>query len=239
MLKTFWVAVFYQPFYNLLILGVSVLPNGDFGVAVILLTILIKFALFPLNQRAIEGQIKMNSVQGQVSEIKAKVTDKVEQNKQIIALYKEKGINPFSGCLPMVAQMFVLIALYRAFLGVLNIIHPATLYSFVHQPSLVNLHFLGLVDLSSKRSIIFALLVGATQYMQAKPTGTGIQADVARGMQSQMTYTLPLMTAGFSYFLFPSAVALYWITSNIFTIAQELYTVKKMRRQEMTSQTTG
>ncbi len=237
MLHTFWTAVFYQPFYNMLILGASFLPNGDFGIAIILLTILIKFALFPLNQRAIEGQIKMNSVQDEVAAIKERVTDKVEQNKQVFALYKEKNISPFSSCLPMIIQLIVLVALYRGFLGILGIIPAATLYSFVHMPASINLHFLGLIDLSAKRSIIFALLVGATQFVQAKlmqgrqakPTGTGMQAEFARNMQVQMTYGLPIMTAGFSYFLFPSAVALYWITSNIFTIGQELYTRRKLR----------
>jgi YidC/Oxa1 family membrane protein insertase len=239
MLHTFWTAVFYQPFYNLLILLVGALPNGDFGVAVILITVIIKLILFPLNQRAIEGQIKMNSVQGEVAHIKETITDKVEQNKQVFALYKEKNISPFSSCMPLLIQAVVLIALYEAFLGILKIRVPAQLYSFVHELALINLHFLGVIDLSTKRSIIFALLVGITQFIQAKlmqgrqakPTGKGMQAEFARNMQVQMTYGLPIMTAGLSYFLFPSAVALYWITSNIFTIGQELYTREKMKKQ--------
>ena len=241
MLATFWTAVFYQPFYNIMIIGISVLPNGDLGIAIILLTIIIKLALFPLNQKAIEGQIKMNSVQGEVNAIKERVTDKVEQNKQVFALYKEKNISPFSSCLPLLVQAIVLIALYRAFLGILGIIHPAVLYPFVHQTGMINLHFLGFIDLSSKRSIVFAILVGVTQLIQAKlmqgrqakPTGTGMQAEFARNMQTQMIYGLPIMTAGLSYFLFPSAVALYWITSNIFTIGQELYTRRKMKGKSL------
>jgi YidC/Oxa1 family membrane protein insertase len=237
MLHTFWTAIFYQPFYNALIFGIGILPRGDLGLAVIILTLIIKFALFPLNQRAIEGQIKMNSVQDEVAAIKANVTDKTEQNKQIFALYKDRNISPFSSCMPLLIQAVVLIALYRAFLGILTIVQPAALYSFVHQPALVNLHFLGFIDLSVKHSIIFALLVGVTQFVQAKlmqsrqakPTGTGMQAEFARNMQVQMIYGLPIMTAGLSYFLFPSAVALYWITSNIFTIGQELYTRRKMK----------
>jgi YidC/Oxa1 family membrane protein insertase len=237
MLATFWNAVFYQPFYNALILGVAFLPNGDFGLVVIIVTVIIKIILFPLNQKAIEGQIRMNSVQGEVEEIKQRVTDKVEQNKQIFALYKEKNISPFASCLPLLVQAVVLIALYRAFLGVLGDIAPAALYSFAIQPDTINLNFLGFIDLSTKHSIIFALLVGVTQFIQAKlmqnrqakPTGTGMQAQFARNMQLQMLYGLPIMTAGLSYFLFPSAVALYWITSNIFTIGQELYTRRKMR----------
>lgn len=237
MLSTFWNAVFYQPFYNALIVGIAFLPNGDFGLVVIIITIIIKLILFPLNQKAIEGQIKMNSVQGEVDAIKQRVTDKVEQNKQIFALYKEKNISPFSSCLPLLVQAVVLIALYRAFLGVLGDITPAALYSFAQQPASINLNFLGIIDLSAKHSIIFALLVGGTQFVQAKlmqgrqskPTGDGIQAQFARNMQLQMLYGLPIMTAGLSYFLFPSAVALYWITSNIFTIGQELYTKRKFK----------
>lgn len=240
MLATFWNAVFYQPFYNTLILGVAFLPNGDFGLVIIVVTVIIKIILFPLNQKAIEGQIRMNSVQGEVEEIKARVTDKVEQNKQIFAFYKEKKISPFSSCLPLLIQAVVLIALYRAFLGVLGDIPAATLYSFAHQPASINLNFLGFIDLSTKHSIIFALLVGVSQFIQAKlmqsrqakPSGTGMQAQFARNMQIQMTYGLPIMTAGLSYFLFPSAVALYWITSNIFTIGQELYTQRKFKLEK-------
>jgi YidC/Oxa1 family membrane protein insertase len=235
MLKSLWTAVLYQPLYNILILIISIMPGGDVGLAVILLTVLVKLALFPLTQRSIEGQLKMKSVEADVAQIKATVTDKAEQNKQVFALYKERKINPFSSCLLVLIQIPIIIALYLVFLHGFATV-PVKLYSFVHAPATFNLHFFGLVDLA-KKSIVLAILAGVTQFIQGKlaqgrqgkPAGEGMQKDFARSMQVQMMYFLPIMIVFIAYRV-SAAVALYWITSNIFTIGQELYTRRKMRK---------
>lgn len=237
MLKTLWTTVLYQPIYNAFILLVSIMPNNDVGLAIILITVVIKIILFPLTQRMIDSQVKMNVIQPEIEKIKKEYPNKLEQAKATQELYKKHKVNPFSSCLPLIIQMIVLIALYQVFRGILNEVSVPSLYSFVTNPSKINMEFLGFIDLSAKKNLIFALLAGGTQFLQAKlmekrqtkPSGEGMQAEIQRSMQTQMTYLMPVMMGGISYF-FPAAVALYLITSNIFTVAQELYTIRKLRK---------
>jgi YidC/Oxa1 family membrane protein insertase len=129
----------------------------------------------------------------------------------------------------------VIIALYWVFLHGFGGSSAAMPYSFVHSPETFNMKFLGLFDLTQK-SIILAIIAGATQYIQGilaqgrqgKPSGEGMAGQFAKTMQTQMLYVLPIMIAVIAYRV-SAAVALYWITSNIFTIGQELYTRHKMK----------
>lgn len=234
MLHTLWNTIFYRPLYNLLLLGISFMPNGDVGLAVILLTILVKLILFPLTQRSIESQMRMKALEPELNRIKTTVTDKAEQNRQTYALYKEKKVNPFSSCLLVLVQLPVIIALYWVFLKGFDVATAAP-YSFVHLPESFNLRFLGFFDLGT-RSIVLAVIAGITQYIQGvlaqgrqgKSSAEGMAGQFAQTMQTQMLYVLPIMIAVIAYRV-SAAVALYWITSNIFTIGQELYTRHKMK----------
>lgn len=236
MLKSIWTAALYQPLYNLFILILSVMPGGDAGLAIVILTVITKVVLFPLNQRMIESQIKLSNLQPEIDRIKKDYPDKMEQAKKTQEFYKTNKINPFSSCLPLLVQIFVLIALYQVFRGIVGLAELPSLYAFVTAPESINLHLFGFIDLSTKHNIVFAILTAATQFFQArlmqkrqkKPEGDGMQHQIARSMQSQMVYTMPLMMAFISY-IFPTAVALYLITSNIFTIGQEMYTLRKLR----------
>lgn len=238
MLKTLWTVALYQPMYNLLILIILLMPHGDVGLAVILLTIIVKLILFPLTQRSIYSQLKMKEIEPELNAIKEKHKDnKVQQNKEVYALYKERKINPFSSCLLVFIQIPIIIALYLVFIRGFSGVAPATLYSFVHAPAQFNMHLFGIFDIS-KRSMVFAGLAGVTQFIQSKlmqgrqskPYGDGMQAQLAKSMQVQTLYFLPIMIVFIAYRV-SAAVALYWITSNIFTIGQELYTARKMRQR--------
>ena len=234
MLHTLWNSIFYRPLYNLLLGIIAIMPGADVGLAVITLTILVKLVLFPLTQKSIYSQMEMKELEPEIAAIKAKTTDKTEQNKLTYALYKEKKVNPFSSCLLILVQLPVIIALYWVFLHGFATA-AAIPYSFVHAPETFNLHFLGFLDLAQK-SIYLALLAGITQYIQgylaqgrqSKPSGEGMAGQFAKTMQTQMLYMLPVMIAIIAYRV-SAAVALYWITSNIFTIGQELYTRQKMK----------
>ena len=235
-MSSLWNAIFYRPLYNLLLMFVAVLPNGDVGLAVILLTLIVKLILFPLTQKSIESQIKMKALEPELNKIKEQYPDKAEQSKATFALYKEKKISPFSSCLLVLVQLPVIIALYWVFLkGLGTGAVPAT-YSFVHLPAAYNMKFLGLFDIG-KKSIVFALIAGVTQYFQGylaqKRTGKVSGSENAAGqfaqtMQTQMLYVLPVMIVLIAYRV-SAAVALYWITSNLVTIGQELYTRNKMK----------
>ena len=106
----------YRPLFNVLILFYQYVPGHDFGLAVIILTILIKLIFYPLGIKAIKSQKELSGLQPKIKEIQEKYKDnKEQQTKEVMALYKKERINPFSGCLPLLIQLPVLLALYRVF----------------------------------------------------------------------------------------------------------------------------
>lgn len=212
---------------------VSVVPGGDVGVAVVLLTVLVKIILFPLSQHQIRNQAAMNILAPELEKIKKSGASKEEQARQTFELYKKHKTNPFSGCLAIVPTLLVIIALYSVFIKGVNF-DGGLLYSFVPAPKHINMLFLGLIDLS-KASLILAILAGLSQYFQAHfmpklPTSTtnpagsagSLQASFGKSMNMQMKYILPFIIAFIAY-KYSGVVALYLITSNIFTIGQQLY----------------
>lgn len=234
MLSNLWNAILYKPLVNILALIIAIIPGGDLGIAVIVLTILVKLALFPLSQRSIESQAKMNLLAPELDKIKKSGASKEEQAKLTFELYKQNKTNPFSGCLLILIQLPIIFALYYVFLKELNF-DNGLLYSFVKAPENINMHFLGLIDIASKNNIILAILAGISQFFQAqlmpKPaisnnTSGSFQDSFAKSMQVQMKYIFPVMVA-FIAFSVSGAVALYWVTSNIFAIGQQIYINKK------------
>ena len=236
--------LFYDPIYNGLIFLIDIVPLSDVGIAIILITVLVKLILFPISQKAVRTQFLMRGLQPQLERIKKKYAkDKQEQARKTMDLYKEKGINPFSGILLIFIQIPIILALYWVFFrGGLPIIEPSLLYSFVKVPSVVNMEFLWVSDIAG-RSIILALLASVTQYFQINLTmpplkprnsNASLKEDLARSFQLQMRYVMPLIVFGVAYFI-SAAIALYWATSNLFAIAQEIFVLKKHRKQkEMT-----
>ncbi|MCX6751266.1 MAG: YidC/Oxa1 family membrane protein insertase [Candidatus Nomurabacteria bacterium] len=231
-----WNTFLYGPLFNALAFLVSIVPGGDVGIAVILLTIIVKTVLFPLSQRSIESQIKMNLLAPELKKIKDSGTSKEEQAKQTFELYKHHKTNPFSGCLLVLIQIPIIFALYYVFLKELNF-QSTLLYPFIHAPEDINMLFLGILDISQKGLIILAVLAGLSQYFQArlmpKPvvqnkTDSSFQENLTNSMQTQMKYVFPFVIAFIAYSV-SGAVALYWITSNIFAIGQQIYANKKKK----------
>ncbi|MFA6430625.1 MAG: YidC/Oxa1 family membrane protein insertase [Candidatus Paceibacterota bacterium] len=226
---------FYAPLYNGLILLLAYIPFINVGVAVILFTCIVKVALFPLSKKSIRTQLEMKKMEPEMNEIKAKYKDnKQAQAEKIMALYKEKNLNPFSGIALMFIQLPVLIALYYVFLrgGLPNIDHNV-LYSFVKAPDMVNMMFFG-IDIT-KTSTIFAVFAALAQFFQmqltipktpkkAKIKGQkdDFKDELAKSMNMQMKYVMPVII-----FLvarsFPVVVSLYLITGSVFAIGQEFY----------------
>jgi YidC/Oxa1 family membrane protein insertase len=236
----------YQPFYNGLIFLISLIPAGDVGVVVILFTLLVKIALFPVSYRSIKTQVKMRKLEPEIRRIKEQYKhDKQQQATRLMALYKEKQLNPFSGFFLLFVQIPVILALYFLFLkGGLPDINTDLLYSFVPVPDNINMHFLGLVDISQK-NVILAVFAGISQFFQArimmnsptrkKPQNSSLRDDLARSMQMQMKYVLPIFI-GFVAYNLSAAVALYWTTSNLFAIAQEWYMRKNVKNEDSTQE---
>ncbi len=241
MIKYWFVLIIYQPLYNGLIFLMSVMPAHDAGLSVIIFTIFVKLLLFPLSQKAVKNQIEMKSLEGDLALIKEKHKDNREAHaKATMNLYKEKKINPFSGFFLALVQIPIILALYYIFYsGGLPKIDMSLLYSFIKAPD-INMHFLGLIDISAKGGYILAILVAFSQYLQVrfampplKPKVPGqapsVKDDLARTMNLQMRYFLPAVV-GVIAFNISGAVSFYWITSNLFAIGQEIYVRKHIRK---------
>lgn len=226
-----WNTFLYEPIYNTLVFIAQHIALKDVGLAVVILTILIRFLLMPISKKSIISQYKMRNLQPKLDAIKSKGLSKEQEAKEQFALYKEEKINPFSGCLYLLIQLPILFALYFSFIK--GIDQPTHLYSFLSTDGLKNM-FLGVIDIT-KPFLPFAILAGLTQGIQAflmpKPptnTNTGFQAQFTKSLSMQTKYILPIIIIFISAKL-ASAVALYWVITNIFSISQELYFRKTLK----------
>lgn len=232
MFKTAFFTAVYDPLYNGLVYLVDIVPGHDIGIAIIILTILVKIVLFPLSRQAIRTQIAMRAIAPEVEVIKEKLKDKQEeQARAIFALYRERNIRPFASFFLILIQFPVLFGLYWVFWkGGLPNVDMSLLYSFVPPPESVNMKFLGLIDMSG-RSILLAALAGLTQLAYArlsmgprkpreKSDNPSFSSDMAHSFDLQARYVLPIIVAGIAYTV-SAAIPLYWTASNIFMLAQE------------------
>ena len=239
MLGNIWNIVLFHPLINALAFLVSIIPGGDVGLAGIILTILVKIILFPLSQKSIESQAQMNILAPELNKIKASGASKEEQARLTFELYKIHKTNPFSGCLLVLIQIPIIFALYYVFFKGIKF-DSGVLYSFVHIPAHMNMIFLGILDIS-KKSLILAILAGISQYLQAyympKPpvsssTTASFQDSFTKSMNTQMKYIFPFIVAFIAYSI-SGAIALYWITSNLFMVGQQIYVKKKEFKLEV------
>jgi YidC/Oxa1 family membrane protein insertase len=241
MITHFFTVTFYQPLYNGLIFLFDILPWASAGIIVILFTIIVKLILFPLAIKATYAQMEMKEIEKDLKDIKEKYKDdKEQQTLKTVELYKEKNINPFAGFFVLIIQLPIVIALYRIFLvSGLPKIDTAMLYSFVHVPSYINMNLLFIGDIAQK-SVVLAVLAGISTFFQIKySTPVDISdkkdknnpADMMKMFQTQMKYFFPVLVFFISWSI-SAAVSLYWITSNVFTVLQELYMRKRVRKSK-------
>lgn len=237
----FFKIILFIPLYNLLIFITAIIPGGDLGLAIIILTLLVKLVIFPLYTKSVRTQIKLKSVEAKLKEIKEKYKDNLpEQSRQTMEIYRQEKINPFSTVIVLFIQIPIIISLFYVFRDSFTI-HTEILYSFITAPLQINTNFLGWFDLTASRNVILAALTGITQYLQVryslppspakdKKIGESFKEDLMRSMDLQMRYFMPLITT-FIAFTLPSAIALYWITSNSFSAIYELMVIKKIKRE--------
>ncbi len=237
LISTIFNEAFYRPLFNGLIFLYNAIPYHDFGVAIILLTLLIRFVLYPLNQKAIRSQKALSELQPQIKEIQAKhKSDRAKQSQALMELYRQNKINPASGCLPLLIQLPVLFALYRVFLNGLNPKNLKELYSFVSRPEIINPWFFGLIDLS-KSNWPMAILAGALTFIQSKmmipsQTKNPTAGDFSAMFSKQMVYLMPIMTVIIAWKL-PAGLALYWIVITLFGIGQQYLVTRKKNGKEL------
>ncbi len=231
--------ILYQPLFNALVFLYQYLPGRDFGVAVIVLTIIIRVLLYPLMVKSIKSQKVLSELQPKIKEIQQKYKDdKEKQTKEMMALYQKEKINPFGGCLPLLLQLPILIALYQVFWKGLQPGAMANLYSFVPNPGVIDPTFFGLINLAEV-SLVLAVIAGVTQFFQSKmlmpqnkkTDQTGQMAQFSGMMQKQMLYFFPIFTV-FILWKLPAAIGLYWIITALFSIGQQYLIFKPKMKGE-------
>jgi YidC/Oxa1 family membrane protein insertase len=230
-------AIFYKPIFNLLIFLYHAVPGSDIGIAIILLTVVIKLVLWPLSAKAMRSQKALTDIQPKMEEIRKQyASDKEAQAKALMELYSKEKVSPVSSCLPILVQLPVFIALYSSLSHGLKSSGFELLYPFVANPGTIDPTLLGLLDLA-KPSYILAILAGITQYFQAKmmvtkpqPKAPGAKdEDMLATMNKQMLYMMPALTAFIAWSL-PGGLALYWLVMNGLTIAQQYFFFKKKKQ---------
>jgi YidC/Oxa1 family membrane protein insertase len=182
---------------------------GNYGFAIILLTVGIRIVLFPLMHTSTVSMRKMAKVQPRVKEIQAKYKKKkndpqarAKMSQETMALYKEEGVNPMAGCLPVLVQLPILWALYQLFLHAIELRHAPFI--------------LWITDLSAKDPYyVTPILMTATMWLQQK-----LAPQAGDPQQQRIMRMLPLVF-GIMFLQFPSGLVLYWLTNNVISILQQ------------------
>ncbi len=242
MFSYIWHSFFFDPVYNALVFFIDVIPGGDVGLAIISTVLLVKTILLPLSIKAVKTQKAMKEIEPKLKELKEKHKDDRQQQAQaMMEVYKEAGMNPLASIFLIFLQIPIIIALYLAVSkggGIaLPDINLDILYAFVAAPATVTMNFLGIIDITSK-SIWLALGAGVTQYIHVNLTmptlppkepgaAPDMKEDFMRNMQTQMKYVMPVLITIVAYTI-SAAIALYFLVSNLVTIAQE-YFIRKHR----------
>lgn len=230
-ISLFFQEVLCRPLFNLLILLYNIIPGHDFGLAIILSTIIIKILLIPSSRSAIRSQKDLTELQPKIKEIQEKYkSDKEKQGLALMELYKAHKINPFGGFLTLLVQIPILIALYRVFWTGLDPDKLNGLYSFIRHPGVINPFFLGIIDLS-KASPILAVLAGISQFIQTRMMTPKLKkidhkADTMSLVNQQMLYMMPFLTIIIVWKL-PGGLPLYWTVITLFSIIQQYFVLKK------------
>jgi YidC/Oxa1 family membrane protein insertase len=182
---------------------------GNYGVAIILLTAIIKALFWPLTQKSYSSMKAMQKLQPEMLRIKEKYkNDRERLNRETMELYKTNRVNPLGGCLPMLVQIPVFFALYKVLLDAIELRHaPFALW---------------LTDLSAKDPYyVTPLVMGATMFIQQKMTPTNMDP-----MQAKMFMIMPVVFT-FLFLNFPSGLVIYWLVNNVLTIAQQYFINRK------------
>ncbi|MBP6949159.1 MAG: YidC/Oxa1 family membrane protein insertase [Candidatus Pacebacteria bacterium] len=230
--------LFYEPIYNLIVVILNIVPLHDIGVSIVIATIIVKLLLLPLNLSALRTQYLMKRLEPEMNKIKEiQKTKPQEASKMMIDLYKTEKVNPFASLFTVILQIPIFFALYFVFSEGLKA-DPESLYSFVDFPKTLHTLAFGLFDVTMKNNILIGIITGLSSYALARrqtvDMGTkkeakdeSFQDQFMKSMKIQLLYVLPVII-GASAFALPSALGLYWITSNVIGYIQDVYMKNKL-----------
>ena len=188
---------------------------GNWGWAIILLTVLIKLLLYPLSAASLKSMAKMRKLQPEMARLKELYgDDRQKMSQELMGLYKKEKVNPAGGCLPMLLQMPVFIALYWVLLESVEIRHAPW--------------FLWIQDLSAKDPLfVLPLIMGGSMLLMQK-----LQPMPTDPMQAKVMQFMPVMFTLFCMF-FPAGLVLYWTVNNLLSMAQQWVVNKQLETQSM------
>ncbi len=187
---------------------------GNYGVAIIALTLIVKSVMLPLSKASFASAKKMQDLQPEIKALRERVKDSNQLNQEMFALYKRKGVNPMGGCFPVLIQIPVFLGLYNALLNAIELRHAPFAFWINDLSAPESLHLFGI------GVPVMVLLMAGSMVYQTWTTPTP-SADPA---QQKMMMIMPLVFAGmFIIFPMPAGLVLYWLVNNIISIIQQLY----------------
>lgn len=212
-----WFTIFSRPLVWLLKFFYGYVHN--YGVAIILLTVMIKIIFWPLSSKSYKSMEKMKQLQPMIAKLREKYADDKEKlNAETMQLYKTYKVNPVGGCLPIVVQIPVFFGLYRALLYSIELRHS----SFISDLPFTNIVWLA--DLSAKDPLyITPLLMGATMLFQQ-----WITPSSGDPTQAKIMMIMPIVFT-FIFMDFPSGLVLYWLVNNVISIGQQWFMLRKVK----------
>ncbi|NVJ66039.1 MAG: membrane protein insertase YidC [Gammaproteobacteria bacterium] len=206
-----WIGI---PLYKLLNFFYGFLAN--WGLAIIMVTVTVKTILYPLSKKQYKSAHAMRKMQPKMQRLKERYgDDKQRMQQEMMKMYKEEGSNPFGGCLPMLLQFPIFIALYYVLFEAVELRH-APFFGWIQDLSVQDPYF------------VLPLLMGASMYLMQKMQPTSPTMDP---MQQKMFQYLPVFFTVFMLF-FPAGLVLYWLCNNLISIAQQQYVNKKIEKEE-------
>lgn len=219
-----WNNLLMNPLINALLLLTNLL-GGQFGLAIIVFTVILRLVTIPFTLRQLQSTKAMQEMQPRMQEIQKKYKDPKRRQQETMKLYKETGINPLGCFMPMAIQMLVFIALYRALafvvggspeslVGLSQRIYP---WSYLSDAIPLGQTFLWLKLGEADNTFVLPLMVGVSTYVQTKLAQTPSSTPQQQQQQQMMTWMMPLVMVWITLSL-PSGVGVYWVISNIFSV---------------------
>ncbi|MBY0431494.1 MAG: membrane protein insertase YidC, partial [Rhodospirillales bacterium] len=202
---------------------------GNFGIAILALTVLVKAVFFPLANKSYQAMSKMKKLQPEVAKLQERFgEDKVRLNQEMMALYKREKANPVAGCLPIVIQIPVFFALYKVLFVTIEMRH-APFFGWIHDLSAPDpttlFNLFGLLPFTPPHFLmigVWPLIMGVTMFLQQK-----LNPQPADPVQAKMFMVLPVV---FTFLLanFPAGLVIYWAWSNALSIVQQWWIMRRM-----------
>ncbi|AJD93013.1 OxaA precursor [Jeotgalibacillus malaysiensis] len=219
-----WNSYFVYPL-SWLITQIAEFFNENYGLGIVIVTLLIRFVLLPLMIKQTKNTKRMQEIQPEMMKLREKYSSKDAQTQQklqqeTMAMFQKHGVNPLAGCFPLLIQMPILIAFYHA---------------IVRTTEIANHNFLWFDLGETDPYFILPIVTGLTTFLQQKIMMAGNPAGMNPQMQI-MLYLMPVMIAVFA-FIFPTALSLYWVVGNVFMIVQTLLINGTFKKSEVNSTT--